>query len=74
MVHIVTKPRYRVKAGSSNGEIITKGEGEISPGPWFLPVSGGWLPAEVGSSLNWWQNGFNLAGYTPSTRMVTSTR
>lgn len=66
MVHIVTKPRIRIKAGSSSGEIITKGEGEVRPGPWFLPVSGGWLPAEVGSSLNWWQNGFNLTGYTPS--------
>lgn len=72
-MHIVTKPRYRVKAGSSNGELITKGEGEVHSGPWFLPVSGGWLPAEVGSSLNWWQNGFNLAGYTPSAMVEACT-
>lgn len=66
MVHIVTKPRVRVKAGSSSGALVTKTEGQVSAGPWFLPVSGGWLPAEVGSSLNWWQNGFNVTGFEPS--------
>jgi HK97 family phage portal protein len=30
-------------------------EGQYRDGPWL--VSGGWLPAEWGSSLNWWQNG-----------------
>jgi HK97 family phage portal protein len=34
------------------------GEGQNRPGPWFLPVTGGWLPADVGDSINWWQNGF----------------
>ena len=67
MVYVVTKPRIRVKAGSADAStIVIKGEGETRPGPWFLPVSGGWLPAEVGSNLNWWQNGFNISGYTPS--------
>jgi HK97 family phage portal protein len=35
-------------------------EGQYRPGPWYLPVTHGWLPANVGNSLNWWQN-----GYTP---------
>jgi HK97 family phage portal protein len=30
-------------------------EGEVRPGPYNLPVTGGWLPA--GSSWNWWQEG-----------------
>ena len=34
-------------------------EGQYRPGPWQLPVTGGWLPADVGSSWNWWQRGFN---------------
>ena len=32
-------------------------EGEYRPGPWYLPVTHGWLPADVGNSMNWWQNG-----------------
>jgi hypothetical protein len=35
-------------------------EGEYRPGPYYLPVTHGWLPADVGNSINWWQN-----GYTP---------
>ena len=30
-------------------------EGEVRPGPYHLPVTGGWLPA--GSPWNWWQDG-----------------
>jgi HK97 family phage portal protein len=33
-------------------------EGEFRPGPYYLPVSGGWLPA--GSPSNWWQLGENV--------------
>ena len=47
------KPRYRVKAGSTS--LVVKGEGEVRPGPYLLPVTGGWLPA--GSPWNWWQEG-----------------
>lgn len=32
-------------------------EGAYRPGPWYLPVTHGWLPSNVGNSLNWWQNG-----------------
>lgn len=39
--------------------LVRKGEGDVRPGPWFLPVTGGWLPAGVGDSWNWWQNGYD---------------
>ncbi len=48
---------------------IRKGEGDVKPGPWFLPISGGWLPVEVGSNLNWWQNGFSISAL-PSSSIV----
>ena len=51
----MAKPRYRVKASNA---LVTKsvtGEGEYRPGPYNLPVTGGWLPAE--SPWNWWQYG-----------------
>jgi HK97 family phage portal protein len=31
-------------------------EGQPRPGPYLLPVSGGWLPD--GADLNWWQEGY----------------
>lgn len=55
------KPRMRVKAGSSLVP-VTKHEGEYRPGPYYLPVTGGWLSAEAGSSLNWWQLGYDVEG------------
>jgi HK97 family phage portal protein len=40
-------------------------EGQPREGPWLLPISGGWLPAGVGSSWNWWQLGYTIeAGST----------
>ena len=41
-------------------------EGAVRPGPWWLPVTGGWLDANVGDSWNWWQNGGNISYYQPS--------
>src|SRR4029077_18092956 len=38
---------------------ITKGEGEYRPGPWQLPVTGVWLPADVGNNSNCWQLGYD---------------
>ena len=35
--------------------LLTKGEGDVRPGPYQLPVTGGWLP--VNSPWNWWQDG-----------------
>jgi HK97 family phage portal protein len=34
-----------------------KADGDPVPGPWYLPITGGWLPEEVGSYWNWWQMG-----------------
>lgn len=33
-------------------------EGEYRPGPYYLPISGGWLPE--GSDTGWWQQGQNI--------------
>ena len=66
MIDIVTsppKPRVRIPAGRS---LVTKAEGQVSAGPWYLPVTGGWLPADVGNSWNWWQNGYDVEGMQPS--------
>lgn len=35
-------------------------EGEYRDGPYYLPVSGGWLSAEAGSNLNFWQMGYDV--------------
>ena len=40
------------------GQLIGKGEGDYRPGPYYLPITGGWLPAGVPD--NFWQ-----LGYTP---------
>jgi HK97 family phage portal protein len=42
------------------GGIVGKAEGDYRPGPYYLPVTGGWLPAGVPD--NFWQ-----LGYTPVT-------
>ena len=41
-------------------------EGQPRSGPWLLPVTGGWLPAEVGVNWNWWQLGYDVESYAPS--------
>jgi HK97 family phage portal protein len=38
---------------------VKKGEGDYRPGPYQLPVTGGWLSADVGSNVNWWQLGYD---------------
>lgn len=64
-----TKPRVRVMARS---EIVAPSvkalpaEGMFRDGPWMLPVTGGWLPADVGKNWNWWQMGFDPVGLTGS--------
>ena len=35
-------------------------EGEYRPGPYYLPLTGGWLSAEAGEHTNWWQNGYDV--------------
>jgi HK97 family phage portal protein len=39
------------------GQLIAKGEGDYRAGPYYLPVTGGWLPD--GAPDNWWQLGIN---------------
>lgn len=69
MSEIATKPRYRVKAGRDTS-LVAKAEGEVRPGPWFLPITGGWLPADAGSSMNWWQLGYDPIGLGTQSAMV----
>jgi HK97 family phage portal protein len=47
---------------------ITKGEGDFRPGPYNLPVTGGWLPA--GASTNFWQQGYDPVGGGNSSAIV----
>lgn len=35
-------------------------EGEPRPGPYHLPVTGGWLSADAGQWSNWWQLGYDV--------------
>jgi HK97 family phage portal protein len=64
-----TRPRYRVKAGRSDG-IVTKVDGGVTPGPWQLPVSDGWLSVEAGSYMNWWQMGYDVEGLGNTSAIV----
>jgi HK97 family phage portal protein len=43
-------------------------EGEYRPGPYQLPITGGWLSAEAGQYSNWWQMGYLPT--PPSTQSV----
>src|SRR4051795_5914417 len=38
------------------------GEGQYRPGPYHLPISGGYLSAQAGQYWNWWQMGYDLQG------------
>ena len=46
------------------GQLIGKGEGSYRAGPYYLPVTGGWLPDGVPD--NWWQLGYVPQGGTSS--------
>lgn len=37
-------------------------EGQYRDGPWMLPLSGGWLPNDVGQNVNFWQMGYDVQG------------
>jgi HK97 family phage portal protein len=60
------KPRVRVRA-TSLPVVVKATEGAVRPGPWQLPVTGGWIGADWGT--NWWQNGY-LPMPTPESAMV----
>jgi len=37
--------------------LLKQTEGSFRPGPYWLPITGGWLPD--GADINWWQEGYN---------------
>lgn len=43
-------------------------EGSFRPGPYYLPITGGWLPN--GAAINWWQQGYNPMYATTCSAMV----
>jgi len=43
-------------------------EGSFRPGPYYLPITGGWLPD--GAALNWWQQGYLPQYATTQSAMV----
>src|ERR1700756_4003864 len=45
-------------------------EGAYRPGPYYLPVSGGWLSADVGKDLNFWQMGYRPEGADATSAIV----
>jgi HK97 family phage portal protein len=45
-------------------------EGATRPGPYYLPVSGGWLSADVGKYLNFWQMGYRPEGAESNSAIV----
>ena len=51
-------------------QFVRRGEGDYHPGPWLLPITGGWLPAGVGESFNWWQRGYDPIGLSSQSAMV----
>jgi len=47
------------------GFLMRAVEGQPRPGPWYLPITGGWLPANVGDKWNWWQLGYDpVSGFS----------
>jgi HK97 family phage portal protein len=50
--------------------LLTKAEGQYHPGPWYLPITGGWLPQEWGQYQNWWQMGYDPIGTSAQSAMV----
>jgi HK97 family phage portal protein len=54
---------------ASGLRMITRAiEGAYRPGPYYLPVTGGWLPD--GAAINWWQLGYTPIGGSTRSAMV----
>jgi HK97 family phage portal protein len=49
---------FLTRIGSALG-LSRHTEGQPRPGPWYLPITGGWLPQDVGQYWNWWQLGYD---------------
>jgi len=41
-------------------------DGAYHDGPWILPLTGGYLPHDVGVNWNWWQHGYDSVNYSSS--------
>ena len=50
--------------------LVKATEGAYRPGPYYLPVTGGWLPHDVGQNINWWQLGHDPSGISSQSAMV----
>lgn len=44
---------------------VKAAEGQYRDGPWDLPITGGYLPQEVGKYWNWWQMGYDPSSGKP---------
>src|SRR5262252_6312838 len=58
-------PRSLIASGLRT--VLRAVEGAYRPGPYNLPVTGGWLPD--GAAINWWQQGYNPMGF-PSRQAI----
>jgi HK97 family phage portal protein len=47
-----------------------KADGDVRAGPWYLPITGGWLSADVGSNWNWWQMGGSVIPQSAQSAIV----
>jgi HK97 family phage portal protein len=50
--------------------LVRAAEGAYRPGPYYLPVTGGWLSADVGQYWNWWQKGYLPEGSSGASAIV----
>src|SRR5215831_4830240 len=50
--------------------LVRAAEGQYRPGPYYLPVTGGWLSSTAGSIWNWWQCGYDPLGASSQSAMV----
>src|ERR1700757_1140296 len=49
-------------------QVLKAVEGGFRPGPYYLPITGGWLPN--GAAINWWQQGYDPTFLTTCSAMV----
>ena len=50
--------------------LIRAVEGAYRPGPYYLPITGGWLPHDAGQFMNWWQLGVSPTAISQQSAMV----
>lgn len=50
--------------------IFKADEGAFRPPPYYLPVTGGWIPTDAGTATNWWQLGYSVQGGSTRSALV----